>query len=145
MSNATIESSCLCGTNRVSFDGMPMVKMRCHCIDCRKFSGSTNTNNLLVSISGFKVLQGNLKTYTKSAESGNTMTSYFCSDCGSTLYRKTSHTDAAVAVMIGCIDGTEKVEEGKPEVELFIRYRPTWMLPIEGAQQVEGAWLPKHE
>jgi len=87
---------------------------------------------------GFKVLQGNLKTYTKPAESGNTMTSYFCSDCGSTMYRKTSHTNEAVALMIGSIEGLHKIEQSKPQVELFIRNRPSWMAEIPGAHQVEG-------
>lgn len=117
--------------------------MRCHCLDCRKFSGSTNTNNLLVPIAGFKVLQGTLKTYAKSAETGNTMTSYFCDRCGSTLYRKTSHSDDAVAVMIGGIDGTRILEDARPQIELFVRYRPDWMAPIQGAEQFEGAWIPQ--
>ena len=119
--------------------------MRCHCIDCRKFSGSTNTNNLLVSVEGFKILQGMLKTYTKSVETGNAMTSYFCPDCGSTLYRKTSHSENVVAVMIGGIDGLRAIEEGKPQVEIFTKYRPAWILAVQGAEQVEGTWLPKHD
>ena len=118
--------------------------MRCHCIDCRKFSGSTNTNNLFVPIvEGFKVLSGELKTYTKDVESGHTMTSYFCDKCGSTMYRKTSHTDKAVAVMIGCVDGLETIEKARPEHELFVEYRPSWMQPIEGSTQADRGALPE--
>jgi hypothetical protein len=117
--------------------------MRCHCIDCRKFSGSTNTNNMLVGVKeGCKVISGQLKTYTKTVESGNTMTSYFCDNCGSTLYRKTSLSDDVAAVMIGCVDGLETIEQRKPQQELFTRYRPSWMKPIEGAGQAEDSWLP---
>jgi hypothetical protein len=25
-----------------------------------------------------------------------------------------------------------------------VKYRPSWMTPIEGAKQVEGTWLPEH-
>lgn len=119
--------------------------MRCHCIDCRKFSGSTNTNNIALPISGMKILQGTLKTYTKQAATGNNMTSYFCGDCGSTLYRISTFSDKMVSVMIGGIDDLETIEDGKAHVELFTKNRPSWMAPIQGAKQVEGSWLPDHE
>ncbi|KAL7947495.1 Mss4-like protein [Trichoderma barbatum] len=139
-----LESSCLCGANRVTFDGDIVIRMRCHCIDCRKFSGSTNTNNLLLPIAGLQILQGTLKTYTKQAETGNDMTSYFCGDCGSTLYRTSTFSDKAVSVMIGGIEGLQTIEDCKADIELFVRNRPSWMTPIPGAQQEKDAWLPKH-
>lgn len=118
--------------------------MRCHCIDCRKFSGSTNTNNLGLPVAGLKILQGTLKVYAQQVATGNTMTSYFCGDCGSTLYRISSFSDQWVSVMIGGIDGLQTVEDGKADVELFVKNRPSWMTPIEGAKQEEGTWLPDH-
>lgn len=118
--------------------------MRCHCVDCRKFSGSTNTNNILLPLDGFKVIQGTLKTYAKEVATGNTMTSYFCGDCGSTLYRRSSFNDTVAAVMIGGVDGLETIEKGKADVELFVKNRPSWMKAIEDANQEQGTWLPKH-
>ncbi|PTB46511.1 hypothetical protein M441DRAFT_63791 [Trichoderma asperellum CBS 433.97] len=140
-----LESSCLCGANRISFEGDISVKMRCHCIDCRKFSGSTNTNNIALPLAGMKILKGTLKTYTKQVATGNNMTSHFCGDCGSTLYRISTFNEGVAAVMIGGIDGLETIEDGKAHVELFVKNRPSWMAPIQGAKQVEGTWLPDHE
>ncbi|UKZ81409.1 hypothetical protein TrVFT333_009181 [Trichoderma virens FT-333] len=139
-----LESSCLCGTNRLTFDGDIIVRMRCHCIDCRKFSGSTNTNNILLPIAGLKILQGTLRTYAKEAETGNIMTSYFCENCGSTLYRRSSFNDEVAAVMIGGIDGLQTIENGRADVELYVKNRPSWMAAIQEAQQEQGTWLPKH-
>lgn len=51
--------------------------MRCHCMDCRKWTGSMFSNNLIVPLSGFKVLQGKLRTYTMEAASGHHITNYF--------------------------------------------------------------------
>jgi hypothetical protein len=73
------------------------------------------------------------------------MTSYFCGDCGSTLYRKTTFNNEVAAVMIGGIDGLQTIEDGKADVELFVRNRPGWMAAIQGAKQMEGTWLPKHD
>ncbi len=61
------------------------------------------------------MMKGTLKTYTVDVESGNTMTSFFCGDCGSTLYRKSSHSDAAVVVMLGCINDKSLLDNAKPE------------------------------
>lgn len=101
------------------------------------------TNNLLLPMEGFKVLKGILKTYIVIAETGNTMTSFFCGDCGSTLYRKSSHSDAAVAVMLGCIDDDSVLENAKPDIEGFVRCRPGWMTAVDGAKQEQGAFMPK--
>lgn len=70
------------------------------------------------------------------------MSSYFCDKCGSTLYRKTSHSDEVAAVMVGGVDGLEMIEKSRPEQELFVRNRPSWMQPIDGAGQAEGSWMP---
>lgn len=61
------------------------------------------------------------------------------------MYRQSTMSDKAVAVMIGCIDGIETVHGGKADVELYTEYRPAWMAPIESAEQCERSWLPKEE
>ena len=52
----------------------------------------------------------------------------------------TSHSDQAVALMIGCVDGIQRLEDGKAEVELFTRYRPAWMKEIDGAEQLQDGF-----
>ncbi|KIW28093.1 uncharacterized protein PV07_07777 [Cladophialophora immunda] len=137
------ESSCLCGANRLRWEAEPFLRMRCWCVDCKKFSGSTNTNNILVPLKGMKVVKGNLKTFTLDVESGNQMTSFFCDHCGSTLYRRSSGISDGVAVMVGGVDGDEMLHASKPQVEIYTSSRPEWVAPIKGAEQVEGAWHPR--
>ena len=59
----------------------------CHCVDCRKITGSTYSTNLVVGGEGF-TSSGNPKTFTKTADSGQPITSFFCGNCGSTLWRE---------------------------------------------------------
>jgi hypothetical protein len=152
------ESTCLCGANHLRWEADPVIRvglplstasdvltwsqMRCWCGDCRKFSGSTNTNNILTPLKGMRVLKGNLKTFTLDVESGNQMTSFFCDTCGSTLYRRSSGHDEFVAVMIGGVDGQDMLRASKPQVEIYTAERPAWVAPIEGADQQEGIWRP---
>ena len=53
-------------------------KALCHCADCRKMSGSIYSANVIIPDDGFKITSGKPKTISKKADSGNTITSYFC-------------------------------------------------------------------
>jgi hypothetical protein len=53
----------------------------CHCLDCRKLSGSPYTYNFIAHRSEIKVT-GTPSKVIKTADSENTVVNYFCSDCG---------------------------------------------------------------
>lgn len=80
------EGGCFCGNVRIKYSGEPQGKALCHCMDCRKITGSTYSTNLIIPGEGFEVTKGTPKTIAKKADSGNTITSHFCGDCGSTLW-----------------------------------------------------------
>lgn len=52
-------------------------KALCHCADCRKISGSTYSTNAIFPSTQFKVTQGTPKQHSKTADSGNVITSHF--------------------------------------------------------------------
>ncbi|KAI0846102.1 Mss4-like protein [Daldinia vernicosa] len=132
------EGSCLCGKIRISFEGEPINKMLCHCLDCRKISGSAFSTNIVVPAAGFKILSGTPKTYVTDGDSGQEITSYFCGDCGSTLWRNGKVTDFNPIVKAGVIDDSNFFvdNEAKPRVELFSHRRPRWVKEIPGAVQM---------
>lgn len=65
-------------------------KALCHCADCRKISGSAYSTNLFVDVAALNLVAGSPKLYSKPTDAGNTITSYFCGDCGGTLWRQSS-------------------------------------------------------
>ncbi|MCJ1383143.1 hypothetical protein MMC17_006256 [Xylographa soralifera] len=132
------QSSCLCGNLRLSFTGDAVMKFRCHCLDDRKITGSLHSTNLVLPEDGVKVIHGTPKTYALNAESGATMTSYFCGDCGSTLYRKSSGIPGVTIIKVGCIDDLNALEEFKPDTELYVKHRVAWLPEIPGAAQLQG-------
>ena len=115
----------------------------CHCHDDRKITGSLFTASWLVSESEFKVVQGTPKTYTKVADSGGHISSCFCGDCGSTLWRTTTSAPGYVVVKVGCVDDEAALENFVPDVEQFTKRRVHWQKEIIGAGQFEGAWVPQ--
>lgn len=76
------------------------------------------------------------KQFTKKANSGKTIVSHFCADCGSTLARTGEAFPGAVIVKAGTLQGG--IEKAKPGAELFSPGRASWLGGVSGAQQVEG-------
>ena len=66
------------------------------------------------------------------------MTSYFCGDCGSTLYRKSSGIPGVTIMKVGCIDDLNALEKFKPDTELYVKHRVAWLPEIAGAAQLQG-------
>jgi hypothetical protein len=78
-------ASCRCGQLRASVTGEPVRVSVCHCLNCKKRSGSA----FAVQARWPKaqvVIDGQSKTFVKVADSGNRATFHFCPDCGSDVY-----------------------------------------------------------
>ncbi|KAJ4401440.1 hypothetical protein N0V82_010869, partial [Gnomoniopsis sp. IMI 355080] len=140
----------------------------CHCLDCRKITGSTHSTNLVVPTATFSLTKGTPKEYRHSDnDSGNPVILSFCGDCGSTVWSRTSTYGDTTVIKAGTLDEggeSDDDEEGgdghqqqqkqqklldveaRPLIELFVRTRPGWVTAVEGAVQVEdGAYQEKEE
>jgi hypothetical protein len=61
----------------------------------------------------------------------------FCPRCGCRLLDTAEHGDALVEIRLGSLD--EAPFELKPEVEIWVKRRESWIPPVEGAAQYDGA------
>jgi hypothetical protein len=107
----------------------------CHCLDCRKISGSAYSTNLVVPGDGFALLAGSPKQISKTADSGGSITSHFCGDCGSTLWRDGDTFGPSKVIKAGVLDDYDALEKAAPGVELYAPHRPSWVQPVSGAAQ----------
>lgn len=82
---------------------------------------------------------------TKTIASGDTMTSNFCSICGSLMYRISSGFPGMTILRVGQVDDFEKHETVlKPKLEQFTKDRVGWMEEIKGMRQDrEGYYDPR--
>ncbi|MCJ1360179.1 MAG: hypothetical protein MMC33_010182 [Icmadophila ericetorum] len=129
------DGGCFCGKCRITYTGEPALKALCHCLDCRKITGSTYSTNLLVPEDGFQVTSGQPKTISKTADGGNTITSHFCPDCGSTLFRDGASFPGLKVVKVGVMDDVDALDQAKPGVELYTPHRVAWVAETPGAEQ----------
>jgi len=116
---------CLCGAVRYSVRGDPVRVRRCHCADCRKESGSAFTVYAQWPVEAFE-LSGEVSTYDDRG---------FCPRCGSRLVDTSDPGDGLIEIRIGSLD--EAPFELKPETEIWVKRRESWIAPVEGATQHE--------
>nr|POE56422.1 putative glutathione-dependent formaldehyde-activating enzyme [Quercus suber] len=128
---------CFCGKVRIEYTGEIQAKALCHCEDCKKITGSTYSTNIIVPGDGFSVTSGTPKTFSKQADSGNSITSHFCGDCGSTLFREGATFGPSKVIKVGIMDDVSALADAKPAVELFAPERVGWVSKVQGADQLK--------
>ncbi|KAI1608061.1 Mss4-like protein [Exophiala viscosa] len=149
--------SCLCGDITYSFSGEPLMKAICHCLTCRKVTGSAYATAFLLpdpdavsaspaatpepKFTDFK-LQSKTDTPLKQSagvhEVGLDMTFYGCSKCPSTLFKRANGPFLGVLILFGgCLDSSDLEELGVPQAELWVKYRLPWIKELERAKQCQ--------
>ncbi|KAI4750619.1 hypothetical protein E4T52_16788 [Aureobasidium sp. EXF-3400] len=133
------KGSCYCGKIAFSFSGEPANKAICHCTDCRKISGSAFTTNIIIPTNQFSVDSGTPKKFSAKADSGRTVTTVFCGDCGSNLWREgdMSTAEGILVVRAGVLDGEGALDEAGPKAEVYTCERAGWLEKIGGSEQFE--------
>jgi hypothetical protein len=96
----TRHAACSCGQLHLTIEGEPSRIAMCHCLACQRRTGAVLSNQALFG--GDQVtVAGKSSTWTRTAESGNTITYHFCPVCGSTVYWENTKRPEQVMVAIG--------------------------------------------
>ncbi|KAJ5939267.1 hypothetical protein N7466_002401 [Penicillium verhagenii] len=139
-----VTGGCLCRQVRYEATGAPVMRVICHCDNCRKVTGSICMANSFYLKSQFRILAGEdvIKTYDdNNTDSGNVLNRSFCSNCGSCLFT-TSTVDGVTADAVVLTSGTMDFGGGKedwvPQREFYCKDRATWLPPLENTIQSSG-------
>jgi hypothetical protein len=87
MDNITypIQGSCQCGQVTYQLHEAPKMVLACHCTECQKLSTSPFSVTAIIASSGIE-FSGELKEWSRAADSGNQSSAKFCPDCGNRIY-----------------------------------------------------------
>jgi hypothetical protein len=96
----TRRAACCCGRLHLTIEGEPSRISMCHCLECQRRTGVVISNQARFRREQITV-NGKGTTWMRTAESGNTLTFYFCPTCGSTVYWENEGFPGIVAVAIG--------------------------------------------
>lgn len=104
----THTACCRCGQLRASVIGEPVRVSLCHCLNCKKRSGSAFAVQARWP-SAQVGIEGQSKPWVKIADSGNKATFHFCPECGSDVYytidgKFDDKFDDLVAIPLGAFD-----------------------------------------
>jgi hypothetical protein len=108
-----ISGGCLCGKVRFTVTGEPWRVGICHCLDCRKHSGS-----LFGALAIFPIQAVAIEGETRDHRGR-----HFCPDCGSSVF---GISEDEIEITLGAFDAPDQF---KPSYELWTTRREAW-LPV---------------
>jgi hypothetical protein len=119
---AGFTGGCLCGAVRFKSTADPQLVGHCHCVDCRKSSGTGHCTHLVVPETAFSVT-GAVKFYDRAADTGNVVSRGFCGTCGSPIFSRNSAMPGVVFPRASVLDNPEVV---KPQMIVYASRAPAW-------------------
>ena len=120
---AQITGGCLCGKVRYSANVEPMFTGVCHCRDCQKFGGSAFAVVVAVPKDALSV-KGDLRSFSKPGDSGQSIERRFCPECGSTICDEAAVMPGVVMIAAGSLDDASWL---KPAMQIYCDSAQPWV------------------
>ena len=120
---------CNCGQLRFEVSGEPLRVGLCHCLVCRKETGSLG-NHFAVWPSDKVSVTGETRSWRLTTDHR-----HFCATCGSSLFAVVEGANE-VEVRVGAFD--DAPTDFTPTYELWTTRRERWLAPVAGAGQHVG-------
>lgn len=117
-----LSGSCLCGAVNWTSTAEPMLVGHCHCVDCRKSSGTGHCTHLVIPADAFTV-SGEVRIYDRPADSGNMVSRGFCPTCGSAVYSTNSGREGMVFPRASSLDDPDAVT---PQMIVYSSRAASW-------------------
>ena len=120
----THTASCRCGQLKATVTGDPVRVSVCHCLNCKKRSGSAFAAQARWP-EGQVVIEGRSNSFEKVGDSGKRATFYFCPDCGSDVYYDNNgRVDGQIAIPLGAFDDPFFLS---PDFSVFENRKHEWI------------------
>ena len=117
-----VTGGCLCGDVRIEAVGKPYRVGICHCLDCRKHTGSLFHASAIFPEDAVTI----------TGETREFQGRSFCPRCGSSVFGR---SDDEVEVSLGALDAPDQFT---PTYELWTVRREAWLPPFPVARRYDG-------
>lgn len=97
-----MKAQCQCGQITVEAAGSSPAVVACHCIDCQRRSGSPFGVAAYYPTEALTI-KGAAKKYTRATALGGEFHTYFCPNCGTSVYQHGDKNPQVTGVTIGAI------------------------------------------
>ena len=123
--SVVFSGGCLCGAVRYESRSAPVAGGHCHCLDCRKSSGTGHCSHVVLAEDALSVT-GEVRFYDAPADSGNVVSRGFCPTCGCAVYSRNSGMPGLVFPRASSLDDPEVF---KPGLVVYTSRAPSWDPP----------------
>jgi hypothetical protein len=96
----TRRAECSCGQLSATCSGEPIRVSVCHCLACKRRTGSAFSNNARFAPENVSI-QGRAAEFTRIGDQGGRVTYSFCPDCGTTVHYRIDDQPGLVAIPVG--------------------------------------------
>jgi hypothetical protein len=96
----TRQACCSCGQLTLTVVGDPVRVSVCHCLACQRRTGSAFGVQARYTL-GQVQIEGPSSSYTRTGDSGQSITFHFCPRCGTTVHWELAHFPDMIAVAVG--------------------------------------------
>lgn len=96
----TRRAECSCGQLSATCVGEPVRISVCHCVDCKRRTGSAFSFNVRFAEEGVSI-HGRSAQFTRIGEAGGRVTYNFCPDCGTTVHYRIDVRPGVIAIPVG--------------------------------------------
>jgi hypothetical protein len=120
---ANITGGCLCGRVRYTVTGEPAFSGLCHCRNCQHYTGSAFEALIAFPAASVSV-QGELKTYDDTGDSGQPVHRRFCPNCGSGVVNEVDVLPGVTIVLAGTLDDPAAF---KPTMDVYWSSAQPWV------------------
>jgi hypothetical protein len=114
---------CACGAVRYECSAAPVTMVNCHCRDCQRAGGAGFSPTAVVPAESFRLLRGEPKRYSVTAESGHTAHRAFCGACGAPLFASSSARQDFIGIRAGSLDDPSWF---RPQAEVWTASAQPW-------------------
>jgi hypothetical protein len=123
------DGGCQCGAVRYRINAKPGAVTLCHCTYCQQQTGSAFSMAMFVPDGAFVLLQGQLKTWVRRSDSGRTVTTTFCPECGTRITGRSELYKGFVNVRPGTLDDRSWLQ---PTGSYWTREKQPWLKLQDG-------------
>ena len=128
-----ISGSCQCGNITYQLTAPPLVIAACHCRECQKLSTSAFSITAMVKADTLKI-DGNLKHWERSSDSGAINAAEFCPDCGNRIYHFNPEKPDVLKLKPSTLSDTSII---KPTMHIWVEMKQGWYDIPEGVEQYD--------
>ena len=116
-------ATCRCGSLKAECTGEPVLMSVCHCLECKRRTGSAFSAQARFLAENVKVT-GEFSTFARTADSERSLTYRFCPSCGSTVAYQIDILPDFVAIPFGAF-GDDQLSA--PSYSNYERRKHPWV------------------